>query len=187
MKKVLFATGNTRKIFEARATLAEYDVDVEPVSVDTDEIQHLDPAEIAKAKARAAFKVTGRPVVVSDTSWSIPALQGFPGGYMKDISVWWDAQNWLDLMAGQTDRRVFCLEHVAYYDGVTLRHFVEKYEGYFTTEARGRIDKFEAFERVVVLYGEETMAELLARGDPASAGEVLGHWQQFGNWYKDQK
>lgn len=187
MKTVLFATGNARKILEAHDTLQQYGVDVEPVSVDADEIQHMNPTEIAKAKARAAYAVTGRPVVVSDTSWSIPALQGFPGGYMKDISLWWTAQNWLDLMADQTDRRILCLEHVAYYDGVTLQHFVEEYEGYFTTEARGRIDEFEAFERVVVLYGGETMAEQLARGDTASAGEVLGHWQQFGKWFAQKQ
>lgn len=185
MKTILFATGNSRKIAEANATLTPFTVAVTPIKLAFNEIQHADPAEITKAKARAAYKAAGtnQPVVVSDTSWAIPALGGFPGGYMKDVAIWWNAQNWLDIMANQSDKRIFCLEHVAYYDGQVLQHFVEQYEGVFITEARGRIDDSESIEQVVSLYGNETMAEQLARGEIASAGETLGHWQQFGEWY----
>jgi non-canonical purine NTP pyrophosphatase (RdgB/HAM1 family) len=186
MTTILFATGNARKIYEARTTLAPHGLDVEPVKLAFDEIQHDDPAEITKAKARAAYALTGRPVVVSDTSWAIPALGGFPGGYMKDISAWWQADNWLDLMSKQDDKRIFCLEHVAYYDGETIKHFEEVYEGQFIDEARGRVHEQESFERVVILYGDKTMAEQLADGDVASAGETLGHWQQFGEWFNSQ-
>lgn len=185
MKTILFATGNSRKITEASATLLPLGISITPIKLAFDEIQHADPAEISKAKARAAYVAAGsqRPVVVSDTSWAIPALGGFPGGYMKDTSMWWSAQNWLDIMAHQTDKRIFCLEHVAYYDGEVLQHFVEQYEGAFINEARGRIDENESVERVISLYGNETMAEQLERGDIASAGETLGHWRQFGDWY----
>lgn len=182
MKTILFATGNSRKISEANATLAPYEITVEPLKVDIEEIQHHDSSEIAKAKARAAYEVASKPVVVSDTTWEIPALGGFPGGYMKDISNWWTEQNWLDVMRNQEDKRIFCLEHIAYFDGETLKHFVERYEGHFIEEARGRIDESESFERVVILYGGETMAEQLERGENASAGETLGHWEQFGEW-----
>ena len=185
MKTILFATGNSRKIAEANATLAPFTIAVTPIKLAFDEIQHADPAEITKAKARAAYEAAGthQPVVVSDTSWAIPALGGFPGGYMKDVAIWWNAQNWLDVMANQSDKRIFCLEHVAYYDGEIVQHFVQQYEGIFITEARGRIDDGESIERVLSLYGSETMAEQLARGEIASAGETLGHWQQFGAWY----
>jgi non-canonical purine NTP pyrophosphatase (RdgB/HAM1 family) len=185
MKTILFATGNSRKIAEANTTLQPFNISVAPIKLKFDEIQHSDPSEITKAKAKAAYTAAGnnQPVVVSDTSWAIPALGGFPGGYMKDVGIWWDEQNWLDIMANQTDKRVFCLEHIAYYDGEILQHFVEQYEGHFTSEAHGRTDKSESFERVVSLYGNETMAEQLGRGENASAGETLGHWQQFGEWY----
>jgi XTP/dITP diphosphohydrolase len=182
MTTILFATGNSRKIHEARNTLEPFGISVDPIKISIDEIQHTDPAEITKAKARAAYAVAKRPVVVSDTSWSIPALGGFPAGYMKDISSWWQTENWLDIMAKQSDKRIFCLEHVAYFDGETAQHFEEVYEGRFIDEARGRIDDAESFERVVILYGDKTLAEMLAEGDVASAGETLGHWEQFGQW-----
>lgn len=186
MKTVRFATGNARKINEATTTLAPFDIAVAPIKVALDEIQHADPAEITKAKARAAYAALAEPVVVSDTSWSIPALGGFPGGYMKDVEAWWTAENWLDIMDRHEDRRIFCLEHVAYFDGETIAHFVEEYEGVFLREARGRVADDESFEQVVSLYGGETMAEQLERGDIASAGETLGHWQQFGAWLQNR-
>lgn len=183
MKEILFATGNSRKISEASETLRPYDVIVKPVSVDIDEIQHRDPAEITKAKARAAFAALNEPVIVSDTSWEIPALGGFPGGYMKDIEDWLHSDDWLALMAPHDDKTIYCHEHVAYYDGEQVQHFASTYTGKFIHEARGRIDDQESFERVVIMYGTETMAEQLARGDFASAGSSMDHWKQFGEWF----
>lgn len=183
MREILFATGNSRKIKEASDTLKPYGVLPKPVKIDIDEIQHQSPEEIVKAKVRAAYEVTHEPVVVSDTSWEVPALGGFPGGYMKDISNWFDAEDWISLMSRHEDRTIYCYEHVAYFDGENLMHFFERYEGRFVDEAKGRVDDSESFERVVILYGEKTMAEQLADGEIASAGEELGHWKQFGEWF----
>ena len=50
-----------------------------------DEIQHHDPLKITEAKVKSAYEKAGQPVVVNDSSWEIPVLGGFPGGYMKDV------------------------------------------------------------------------------------------------------
>jgi XTP/dITP diphosphohydrolase len=185
MKTILFATSNPRKIQEANNTLAGYDITVEPLKVDIDEIQHQDSAEITKAKARAAYEVIHKPVVVSDTSWEIPALNGFPGGYMKDVSDWFTAEDWLTLMARHDDKTIYCHEHIAYFDGDTVEHFVTSYKGTFIDEPRGRVAAGESIEQVVILYGGLTLAEYVAQGKIASAGETLEHWKQFAEWYSD--
>lgn len=183
-KSITFATGNSRKIAEATATLTKYNIGVVPVKVTIDEIQHHDPAEITKAKARAAFDVIKKPVVVSDTSWRIPALGGFPGGYMKDVATWLQPNDWLSLMKDHADKTIICLEHVAYCDGNEVRHFEYEYQGKFIDEERGRDDESESFEKVVILYGTKTMAEQLQDGEIASASEELEHWNLFGKWYQ---
>ncbi len=194
--RLVFATGNQRKIDEAHSVLDGFDIEFQPIKLDIDEIQHEDPAEIVKAKALAAYDsilqdnfADGESdfpaVVVSDTSWSIPALGGFPGGYMKDISTWWQADDWAKIMSRHDDKTIYCLEHVAYYDGDNLQHFVSEYKGKMITEPRGRIDPYESFERVTVMYGDKTMAEYLELNQLASAGDELKHWQQFGEWYKN--
>lgn len=183
MKSIIFATGNDRKIAEASRVLSEYGLTITAQSVDTDEIQHRDSVEVTKAKAKAAFIYLQKPVVVSDTSWSIPALGGFPGAYMKDIAAWLAPEDWVALMSRHEEKRIFCHEHVAYYDGSELRHFQADYEGYFISIPRGRDHGEESFEKLVILYGGKTMAERLAEGGIASAGEDLRHWREFGEWY----
>lgn len=185
MKQVVFATSNARKIAEAKGALAVYGIEVVPQRVEADEIQHRDPKEVAKAKAIAAYDTLGQPVVVSDTSWSIPALGGFPGAYMKDIAAWLQPEDWIALLSQYSDKRIFCHEHVAYYDGASLQHFQTDYEGYFIDTPRGRDHREESFEKLVVLYGTKTMAEQLAEGEIASAGEDLKHWSQFGEWFSN--
>lgn len=98
MKEIIFVTGNPRKIEEATAVLAKYDTKMEAKSLDINEIQHSDPRQISETKAREAYKKLGKPIVVNDSFWEIPALGGFPGGYMKEVNAWLSAQDFLNLM-----------------------------------------------------------------------------------------
>lgn len=185
-RTVLFATGNKRKIHEAHVTLDKYDIDVKTISIDMDEIQHSDPSEITKAKARAAYAVLHEPVVVQDTSWNIPSLGGFPGGYMKDTANWWQAQDWMNIMAPYEDRRIICLEHVAYFDGEAIQHFEASYEGVFVISPRGSAMDNNSLEQCISLNGSETFAEMHDRGNVASADDDCEHWQLFGDWLSKQ-
>jgi len=79
MKTILFATHNKRKIGEARLGCRLFNVKVKPIKLDIEEIQSLDPKNISKHKAETAYSLVKKPIVVSDTFWNIPALNGFPG------------------------------------------------------------------------------------------------------------
>ncbi len=181
MKKILFATGNSRKIIEAESTLGSVGIEIEAVRVEIDEIQHHDPVEITKAKAVSAYNVLGRPVVVQDTNWSIPALNGFPGGYMKDVTGWFSAEDWLNLMAPYEDKSIICREHVVYFDGESLQHFEADFAGHFTDEPRG--EGGDSIDRVVCLYGSNrTLSEMSEETGTASTDENLEHWRLFADW-----
>lgn len=184
MKTVTFATGNARKIAEAKRTFDTYNINLETVAVDIDEIQHTDSAEITKAKARAAYGAIHQPVVVQDTSWNIPALGGFPGGYMKDTANWWQAQDWLNVMAPYDDKRIICLEHVAYFDGENLHHFEASYDCVFVDSPRGDALKNNSLELVVGETNDETFAEAHDRG--RAGAEDTEHWRLFAEWFSGQ-
>lgn len=185
MKRIIFATGNQRKVQEATRTLGPLGISLSSHVVAIHEIQHTNPAVIAKQKARDAYSTLQQPVVVSDTSWSIPALSGFPGGYMKDISAWWQPEDWLQIMARHSDKTIYCNEHIAYFDGTELQHFQHAYTGHFIKgkHGGGNYPDVSSLEQVVCLYGDKTMAEMYDETGIASAGETLHHWQQFGEWY----
>lgn len=181
MKTIIFATGNQRKIIEATNSLLPFSIEVKSREVKIDEIQHHDPMEITKAKAHAAYVVVCEPVVVSDTSWSIPALGGFPGGYMKDVAEWWTPEDWIKVMLDRDDRTILCHECVAYFDGAESQHFETAYKGYFSNKPRGK--RGNSIEKVICLYGDKTLAQGHDEKGTASNGIELGHWKQFGEWF----
>lgn len=86
MKTIYFATGNPDKIKIAETVCEPINIKVQAVDLDIDEIQGEDPEMIVRDKAKKAYEKLGMPVVVSDDTWSIKALNGFPGAYMKSIN-----------------------------------------------------------------------------------------------------
>lgn len=184
MTKLIFVTSNTRKIKEASLVLGKSGIEFDAVPVDIYEIQHHDSVEITKEKARSAFEAVHHPVIVQDTSWNIPALGGFPGGYMKDVANWWHAADWMSIMAPHEDRRIICLEHVAYFDGEQLKHFEVSYEGVFVDAPRGCGKSNNSLEQSISLDGKYTFAELHDMNNYASASSTHEHWELFVDWYK---
>lgn len=180
---LIFATTNSRKIKEATDALSPLQIEFQAQAVAIDEIQHSDPLKIIKAKAKSAYQAVGGPVLVSDTNWSIPALGGFPGGYMKDVANWWAADDWLAIMSRHRDRSITCQEYLAFYDGQTLECFWHDYQGRFVDGQPQVTDHLDSFEDLVILYGDKTISQQLAEGLVASAGEQLFHFQKFADWY----
>ena len=181
MKKILFATGNQRKIDEAKAACDDFDIEVEQLNVDIYEIQSHDPTEISKHKAQSAFEKAGAPIVVTDTSWRIPALDGFPGGYMKDVSSWLAPEDFISLLSRHEDKRIFFTETIIYVDGEEVRIFSEEYEGKIVGTPRG---VGESIEQVAEFEGS-TLGEHRERGGISHDPEDY-IWYKFAQWYTEQ-
>ena len=183
-KHIIFVTGNQHKLEEAKAVLEDYDIAVEPLEIAIDEIQHHNPLKITEAKVRAAYEKAGKPVVVNDSSWEIPALGGFPGGYMKDIVNWLTAEDFLALMKSKNDKRIILHDVVAYYDGRELKIFTFEQSGVFVSEPHS---KGTSMNQVVSMEdsGGLTIAEEFAlRHDGAEINPShFQHWQKFGEWF----
>ena len=185
-KKIAFITGNPHKLEEAKSVLKDYDITIESLQFDIDEIQHYNPLEITKAKARAAYEKAGYPILVNDSSWEIPALGGFPGGYMKDVANWFTAEDFLALMKDKNDRRIILHDVVAYFDGEQLKLFIYDQTGVFINQPRG---EGTSMNQVVSMEdsGGLTIAEEFAlRHDGAEINPShFQHWQKFGEWFTD--
>jgi inosine/xanthosine triphosphate pyrophosphatase family protein len=106
METIYFATGNSQKIKMAQALLKDTAIDLRPVELDIDEIQAKDPEIIVRDKAQRAYDKLKMPVIVSDDTWHIKALNGFPGAYMKSINYWFTPDDFMRLMHGIEDRTI---------------------------------------------------------------------------------
>jgi inosine triphosphate pyrophosphatase len=80
--KIVLVTGNPGKLKEWQRLLPA-DIELEAIDKDLPEIQSLDLEAIVTDKARQAFELIGRPVVVEDISAGLVELAGLPGPFIK--------------------------------------------------------------------------------------------------------
>ena len=160
--KLIFATGNKDKFGRAFLVAKKNGITLEQEDIDIDEIQSEFHEEILKDKLKKAYELLQQPVIVSDDAWSIPELNGFPGSYMKSMSEWLSAEDFLRLCEPLKKRETILHQYLAYTDGeheIILNHDTE---GKILKEARGPEDG-ASWTRIVVLnegHGDMTIAEV---------------------------
>lgn len=71
--------------------------------------------------AEQAFKILGEPLIVNDAEWNIPALNGFPGPYVRYINEWLSPDDFIVLMSRHEDKKVFYKEVITHIDREILR------------------------------------------------------------------
>lgn len=189
MKSIYFATSNNEKIQIAQTICQEANITVKPVKLDVDEIQGEDPEVIARDKARRAYEQLCMPVVVSDDTWDIPALKGFPGAYMKSINYWFNPEDFLRLMDGLKDRKIILRQYLAYTDGNVTEVFKNDIPGQTISEARGKSERSPNMT-VTVLDSDngKTIAEVFEQGEEAIIARYKNEpdaWHGFVEWYKN--
>ena len=110
---------------------------LERLDISLPEPQALDPSEVVAHKARAAFDLLSRPVLVEDTGLAIHAWNGFPGAFVKWLETSAGIPALPRMLDGFTDRRATAVCAIAYCDGgqtVTARGEVP---GTIALEPRG--------------------------------------------------
>lgn len=181
MNEILFATGNDRKVAEARAACDDFNIKVKQVKLAIDEIQSHDPVEISMRKVEEAYRQIQSAVVITDTSWSIPALNGFPGGYMKDVAEWFKPEDFINLVASEANRSISFTETIIYKDADTTKLFSKEYIGNISTEPRGNGNSVEQ----ITEFDGRTLAERHDQGklshDPK---EYI--WYEFAQWFAEK-
>lgn len=187
MKTVCFATSNKEKMIIAQTVCSQFNINVVQASIDIDEIQSEDPLNIIHDKVRRAFEVLSIPVVVSDDSWDIPALNGFPGPYIKSINQWFHADDFLRLMKGVKDRTIILHQLLAYYDGNTMKVFSNDIHGKVINESRGKNDRSPNMSVIVLEHDNgKSIAEVFEQGEKVVNDRYMTRpdaWHEFVEWY----
>lgn len=176
---IAFVSGNKEKLQYLQLALDHFNLQAEQFELPIDEIQSDNATDVALKKAKDAYRLAGRPVVVNDAFWNILALRGFPGAYMSPVVKWLRAEDFLKLLDGHTDRTIVLTDTYAYYDGKRSKTFSRDHQGQLLHEPRG---KGIPITQLVILHGKEkTIAELNSTGtssiDPKeSAAYDLAKW-----------
>ena len=136
--KMVFVTGNDHKRREVREILG---VELEGADPDVPELQAVDPAEVAAAKALAAHRALGSPgayVLAEDSGIMVEAWNGFPGALTKWLMGSVGNEGLLKMLSGFEDRsaRSVCVAAVVRPDG-SVHTFRGEVRGEISPEARG--------------------------------------------------
>lgn len=116
MKEILLVTGNPHKLHEWQQSMPS-EVMLASVDIDLPEIQSDDPIEIVEDKAKKAYEVVGKPVIVEDVSAGLVELAGLPGPFIKFFMKKL-GQSALFQLAGQKEgSRAIVSCAATYYDG----------------------------------------------------------------------
>lgn len=178
-KKIYYITGNKYKLEHAKKFSGGFGIELTGKKLDIPEIQSKSVEEVALRKARDAWDLVKKPLVVSDSGWEIPALGGFPGPYMKDVNEWFTSEDFLNLMCDKSDRSVY-LNHVmvAVKDGAP-KVFTQKYCGTIIDEPHG---EGLSLDRIVILDGMSgTIAQNQAKGSASTDDAPL--WKSIEEYF----
>lgn len=182
MQPLLYATGNSDKFRQAQNVCDQAGITLVQDGLEVPEIQGEDPEVIARDKAEKAYAKFQKPVLISDDSWLIHGLKGFPGPYMKSVSSWFTLEDWLNLTQHLSDRQVTLRQMVVYQEkNDTQTLFSCDVTGLLLTGARG--ESSNPYLRIVSFDdGAHSMAELHAQNVSAIA-HLPSVWHDFAKWY----
>ena len=154
--KINFVTSNQYKFKEFTEISG---LDLARVNLDLEEIQAVDVGKVAEHKARQAFAIIKKPVIVADTGLYCEAWKGLPGALAK----------WFDQTIGYAklcnllgeDRAARAQTVIGYYDQNGYRAFVGEVQGEIAKSPRG--DYAFGWDVIFIPEGyEQTYGEMSA-------------------------
>lgn len=185
MNKLVFCSGNVEKFSNARLVCELYGIDLEQAELSIDEIQSEDGDKIISDKLDKAYAILKKPVIVSDDSWEISGLNGFPGPYMKSINHWFTTQDLLNLTSQLEDRSVYLIQRLGFKNENVTKFFTSKTKGTILRQSRGEYGV--ASHKLISMDGDNglTIAEVYDKGLDTVEREIAGSWHEFIEWYKN--
>lgn len=155
MKKLLFVTSNDRKIKDYNRRFEPLGYHIEQLNIDLNEGRSLDIKEITQLKLQQAKKASlGNPVFVEDRGFFIPALNGFPGSFVKVFLKSIGVQGIIDLMRTKTDRTAKFISVLGYWDGNQEHYFIEIEDGFITNDVC--VGDLRGWTEILYIYGYKT-------------------------------
>lgn len=165
MKKYVFVTSNKNKVREITEILG---LNIKIREFELPEIQSLDLDEVITQKAKSAYRIIKKPVLVEDISLEIKALNGLPGTFVKFFLQKLGTEGTVKLVgSSKTDTTVTAA--VAIYDGKNMKVLKGIVHGTLSKKDKGK-NGF-GFDKVFIPKGHtKTYAQM-----PSSLKNKISH------------
>lgn len=128
-KKITFVTTNKGKVESLRKKLNP-EIDLEQIPITLPELQFDTGSEVVLWKAKEAYKILKKPLLVQDSSFHINAFNGFPGSYIKYVLKTIGIKGILEIMKNKADRSCYFEDAIGYTEnGKDVKVFVSFNKG----------------------------------------------------------
>jgi XTP/dITP diphosphohydrolase len=131
MNVIFFVSNNTHKYFEIKSILHDKrtDLDLNFYKQNIVEIQDEKIEKIAIEKAKSAYNIVKRPIIIEDDGLFINSLNGFPGQYSSFVFKSIGNRGILRLLEGSRARSAFFKSIFVYTNGIITRVFIGQING----------------------------------------------------------
>src|SRR3989344_4263936 len=156
MRNITFITDNLDKLKWLRMFT---DLPLKHKSLDLHEIQSLSIEEIVEHKAKDAYKIIKKPVLIEDTALAFNSLGNLPGPLIKWFLTELGNEGLCKLVDGYKNRSAEAIVLFGLYDGKTFKTFEGKISGKIANKPRG--DNGFGWDRIFIPKGYNvTWAEM---------------------------
>lgn len=131
---ITLITGNLKKLQELQRFTS---LEIDHAKIDLPEIQSLDPAEVVRVKAEAAYAALGRPVLVDDTSVVFPSLGRLPGPFIKWFLDELQPEGLCRLVDSDPERKAIATVTYGLHDGQNVTQFSGSLRGTVSQHPEG--------------------------------------------------
>lgn len=131
---IYFVTGNKNKLKQVEKHLA---IPIKHLDLELDEIQELDPAKIAEHKVKQGWEQVKKPVFILDNSFSLDALNGFPGPLVKWFLQAVGLAKICQIVDSLGNRQVTVKNTLTFFDGKEVKFFQAAAKGTVSNIPRG--------------------------------------------------
>lgn len=153
MKEVIMVTGNIGKYKVANDFFKEKGLHLIQEKIETPEIQSYNVEEVSAYSAFYAAERLNNSVIKSDVGYFIPALNGFPGPFVKYINGMLTSEEILKLMENKVDRTIIIKECLTFATPTgEIKQFINEEKASIALKAHGT---GSTFDRIVVFEGQE--------------------------------
>lgn len=178
MKEITFVTGNKNKLKEVEEILG---MKLKHQDIDLHEIQEVSVECVVEHKAKKAYELINKPVVVEDTGFCFDAFNGFPGALIKWVLKYLGRENICKMLNG-FDRSAKAVCAVGYYDGKNFQLFKGEIDGKIADFPKG--DSKFGFDPLFIPEGQKKTFAEMSLEEKNKISDRSQAWKKFKEFLK---
>lgn len=134
IEKILFLTGNARKLAEAQAIMGDA-VQIDNQKLDLPEIQSVETEKVVIDKLSVAYRQVNKPLFCEDTGLHIKNMNDLPGALVKWYQERLGNKGICKFSAGSKAYAETC---IGYHDGTATHFFKGRVQGIIAQKPQGK-------------------------------------------------